>query len=480
MEDQSALIPESIQRSPLWSKLTQDEKNEYARLKSHFSLQQKSAIKDRRTVSFASEMNSILSFIESSPNGRENRSLIVGIAYAGPFVCVNTRTLKGFVCRCKSSINGSFQQIGYVSIKNKQKTRICILSLLPSIEKDPATLRQWTVRYAGEDALMCFVPKYLNIPIDELPVIDEEDLFEEKKNVALKPKPNMQYFPQQNMQYSQSYQNLQNYQMRLNMHSNIPNMNHMHQNMQQMQQFNMQMHQQYQMQQNIQQNNFYSNMGMMQQNFQAQSQIGSLPNSNFMQQQQNNSSFFFNSNNNNTNINNSNNAFMNHGMNMNPINHLGMFSNVSNLNNNNSFNHNFNNFKNNNINFNKTNSIKNNHYDHNSNLSSPNISSSSETVRKPVIVSTQTITQPLQLSTSLAPPPLQSIQPKMLDDDLETTFDDPDEESPDPDITQSLSIDFQADLDMWDEINNSFLWDGMPARQIQRSQSAYVTSNAFF
>lgn len=166
-----------------WAPLSQEDKVEFQKLRASFHQNQKTSTKDRRLVSFANELQTILKYIEHSTTGRENRTILVGVCFSGPFIGVNTRQLKCFMGRCKSSINGSFQQLGYVALKTKSKSRTCILSILPSLAKDPNILRQWTVRIASDAAQVCFVSSLRSIQMS-LPTITEEDINEDKKNVT--------------------------------------------------------------------------------------------------------------------------------------------------------------------------------------------------------------------------------------------------------------------------------------------------------
>ena len=176
--------PDSALPLNYWEELSEDDKIEFIRLRNQFHQNQKISVKDGRLVSFHQEMVMVMKFLERSENGREQRSILTGIAFAGTYICVNTRQLKSFLGRCKSSINGSLQQLGYVAIKTKSKARQCVLSLIPALQAEPVILRQWTVRGASEDAMYCFVPGY---DIQSLPKITEEDLFEEKKSIQQKP-----------------------------------------------------------------------------------------------------------------------------------------------------------------------------------------------------------------------------------------------------------------------------------------------------
>jgi len=174
--------PEPTLPPSYWNALSQEDKSEFIKLRNRLHQSQKTSVKDRRLVSFSNEMTSILNFLERSEVGREQRCVLAGVAFAGPFICVNTRQLKSFLGRCKSSINGSFQQLGYVAVRTKSKARICVLSIMPTLANEPNLLRQWTVRGASEDAHFCFVSKFQP---DPLPAITAEDLNDDRKQNSL-------------------------------------------------------------------------------------------------------------------------------------------------------------------------------------------------------------------------------------------------------------------------------------------------------
>ncbi|OHT05588.1 hypothetical protein TRFO_26584 [Tritrichomonas foetus] len=192
---------EMILPSAYWSKLSQEDKNEFQRLRAHFHQSQKVSSKDPRLVSFSNELHSVLKFIERSEQGRECRTILTGVAFAGPFICVNTRLLKSFLGRCKSSINGSFQQLGYVAIKTKSKARSCVLAIMPTLINDQNILRQWTVRCASEDAKFCFVTSLVSL---QLPVVTSDDLNEDHKLSRANSIPNGQISGQINSQIGTS------------------------------------------------------------------------------------------------------------------------------------------------------------------------------------------------------------------------------------------------------------------------------------
>jgi hypothetical protein len=156
-----------------WNLLSQVDQNEFIKLCSGFYQNKRTTIRDRRAVTFANELMIIMEYIERSSDNVEARAVICGICFVGPMICINTRQLKVLLCRCKSSINGILQELGYVAVRSRTKSRSCILAMMPSIEGNHDLLRQWSVRHASEDAQFCFVSKF---PQPLLPMIIPEDL----------------------------------------------------------------------------------------------------------------------------------------------------------------------------------------------------------------------------------------------------------------------------------------------------------------
>ena len=163
-----------------WTALTREDQTTFMQLHLHFIRQQKEHMKDRRNNTFFNDIQCLLQFIEYSPIRKDDRAICVGLACSGPFVCVNTQQIKIILGRCKSSINNSFQMIGYEAVKTKGKSREAILSIIPALSNEQNTLRKWTVRCASEASTCCFVSRFQMV---NLPLIADEDLYDEKKSV---------------------------------------------------------------------------------------------------------------------------------------------------------------------------------------------------------------------------------------------------------------------------------------------------------
>jgi hypothetical protein len=61
-------------------------------------------------------------------------------------LAINIRQLKILLGRCKSSINGSLQQIGFVSRPPGQSVDRELMRLIPLLVDDHMELKKWTIR----------------------------------------------------------------------------------------------------------------------------------------------------------------------------------------------------------------------------------------------------------------------------------------------------------------------------------------------
>ena len=165
-----------------WSRISPEDQIDFIRLRNSFLQNAKFSSKDRRVVAFRNELIIALKYIEKRSDNIEMRSIITGLSFCGPLIAVNNRQLKLFTGRCKSSINGSFQQLGYGAVKTKAKAKACVVDLLPSLATEPQLLRQWTVRIATDSVPFCFVSCPKNVPI--LSIIESDFVEEAKQSIG--------------------------------------------------------------------------------------------------------------------------------------------------------------------------------------------------------------------------------------------------------------------------------------------------------
>jgi hypothetical protein len=161
-----------------WSRLTVDDQSEYLRLVVFFATDQRTAgspraSNERRESVFMKEIFTVLEFVDRSSENREERSVITGICVCSPYICLNTSTLKTLLGRCKSSINGLFQDLGYKPSRGRSPREFVVLAL-PSLSSDTKALRQWTVRRAMEGYTCWFLGPPLALPDPETTVPEPE------------------------------------------------------------------------------------------------------------------------------------------------------------------------------------------------------------------------------------------------------------------------------------------------------------------
>jgi hypothetical protein len=169
-----------------WSILSQSDKTEFLRLRSIFRQNKESLSVLRRAITFSNELLVVLEFIERSSDNMETRAIVAGACFVGPLISVNTRQLKNFLGRCKSSINAILHELGYIGLRPRSKTRSCILAMMPSIARCPDLLRKWSVRHASKGAPFCFLSTF---PARNLPVITKSDIDPEEDLEPFSPVP---------------------------------------------------------------------------------------------------------------------------------------------------------------------------------------------------------------------------------------------------------------------------------------------------
>jgi hypothetical protein len=166
----------------VWNELSSDDQKEFARVRQEFEDSPKVTSRDRRLQTFPRDLRQVVSFIERSPQNAEARAIVVGLCFVGAVVCINTRQLKTFMARSKSSINGSFQTLGYRLVSAKSKAHECCLAAMPALRGNRDIIRQWTARVACETTTHRFASSFA---ATKLPEIRPEDLFHEPKPTLL-------------------------------------------------------------------------------------------------------------------------------------------------------------------------------------------------------------------------------------------------------------------------------------------------------
>lgn len=133
--------------SKYWNLLSDDDKKEYLTL--FYTIRQNinnPKAKKKRTISFSETVDLIRKYSVRENQSDAVRSIVCGIFWVDDKVAVNSHRLGFLMSRCKSSINGSLQMLGYKEINSKKETMDIISQKLSSITNDRSEFRKWTIR----------------------------------------------------------------------------------------------------------------------------------------------------------------------------------------------------------------------------------------------------------------------------------------------------------------------------------------------
>lgn len=126
--------------------LSDDDKNKYNELREQFSSPKYKNRRNKSNNVFKNMIRSINTFINKDNNDVYKRSLVCGIVWINDMIIINTHQLRILIDKCKSSINGSFQSIGYEALPSGEEYINHIISLYPFMKNNYSELRQWTAR----------------------------------------------------------------------------------------------------------------------------------------------------------------------------------------------------------------------------------------------------------------------------------------------------------------------------------------------
>jgi hypothetical protein len=102
--------------------------------------------RNQRLDKFQEMLGVVREFCEHSPDDRAPRYLVCGVCPLADAIGINIRQLRILFNKCKSSINGSFQRMGWIGLPLKDATLEDFLAKIPSLRTNFAELREWSVR----------------------------------------------------------------------------------------------------------------------------------------------------------------------------------------------------------------------------------------------------------------------------------------------------------------------------------------------
>lgn len=129
-----------------FEKLSKTDKEGYIKLRDSLNTP---ACKNRRNKSiqtFKEVIKTLKKYVIRNDSGDLNRSLVCGIMWLSNGIAINTHQMRLILSKCKSSINGSFQAMGYETIPTGADSASEIIKKYPFFLNNYPELRQWTIR----------------------------------------------------------------------------------------------------------------------------------------------------------------------------------------------------------------------------------------------------------------------------------------------------------------------------------------------
>lgn len=129
-----------------WDRLNDADKQTYMLLRNTLSTPTLRNRRNKSAETFTEIIESLKQFVMRGDSDDKNRALVCGIYWFPDSIAVNTQQLMLMLSKCKSSINNSFQLLGYGTIPTGANASPELIRLFPEFKNNYAQLRQWTIR----------------------------------------------------------------------------------------------------------------------------------------------------------------------------------------------------------------------------------------------------------------------------------------------------------------------------------------------
>jgi hypothetical protein len=138
--------PSHDYRPKYYEMLTTPDQEQYNDLRSTLSSQMCRNRRGKRLEGFAEMLNSIRVFCIRHDEDDWKRCLVCGVCWLPNGIAINNRQLSILIDKCKSSINGSLQKMGYSTLQSRNESSGSLSDAIPLLKNNFNELREWTVR----------------------------------------------------------------------------------------------------------------------------------------------------------------------------------------------------------------------------------------------------------------------------------------------------------------------------------------------
>jgi hypothetical protein len=134
-----------------WNLLSDSDAHIYLELRDHFNQNAGKSRKGERLDSFTERLDRIRSFVDRDDEDCWKRSLVCGICFLPNALALNIQQFRKLIGKCKSSINGSLQQLGYTAQPPAKHLEQLFRAKLPPNMRDNGELKKWSFRFKEMD-----------------------------------------------------------------------------------------------------------------------------------------------------------------------------------------------------------------------------------------------------------------------------------------------------------------------------------------
>ena len=135
-----------------WDILSEEDRTQYQKMKQDFSSGVMKRVRNSRAETFDEILEVIKKFCVKNDDNDWKRYLVCGVCWMDSAIAINTRQLRLLVCKCKSSINGSLQKMGYTTNMAHSESWKILFPKIPLLKDHFPELRKWTIRYKPSEA----------------------------------------------------------------------------------------------------------------------------------------------------------------------------------------------------------------------------------------------------------------------------------------------------------------------------------------
>ena len=137
---------DSSKRPLHWDLLCESDKAIYEKMLSVLSAPKVHSRKNTKLTEFKDALDAIKIFEDHEPEEKWKRCLVCGVCFFEAGIAVNITQLRKLILKCKSSINGCLNEMGYSIVVSKVNGCSELFSIIPYLNKNYSELKCWTVR----------------------------------------------------------------------------------------------------------------------------------------------------------------------------------------------------------------------------------------------------------------------------------------------------------------------------------------------